>query len=156
METLKELKRLMLVLVVFWIVMLPLMVLAQDAALDPDQDIGAVLTFFAQAFQGGQYWVVGATAIMIVVWAVAKWFIKDALWLAFLAPVVGVLGSCAVELAKPDVDIGNAIYTSFTASGPATLMWSAFGKLIFSKDSRAKFADKVRDRRIRKAKKRSG
>ncbi len=154
METLREIKRLMMVLTVFWIVMLPLMVIAQD--LNPDTNLSGTLAFLAGAFQGGQYWVVGATAIMLVVWLLAKFVIKDVLWLAFLAPVVGVLCSCAVELAKPDVNIGNAIYVSFTASGPATLMWSAFGKLIFSKESRAKFAGKIENRKIRKAKKRSG
>jgi len=151
----KQFGKLLLVLAVFWIVMLPLMVLAQDTVLDPDANLSGVLAFLAQAFQGGLWWPVGATGIMLVVWLLAKFVIKDALWLAFLAPVVGVLCSCAVELAKPDADIGNAIYLSFTASGPATLMWSAFGKLLFSKDSRTKFGEKLQARKQRIALKKS-
>jgi len=147
----KEIKRLMLMLTGLWVLMYSVAVIAQETSLDPDENLGGVLAFLASAFQGGDWWVVGATAIMLAVWAIARFIVKEPLWLAFLAPVVGVLCSCAVELAKPDVDVGVAIYQSFTASGPATLMWSAFGKLIFSKESRAKFADKVEARKIRKA-----
>jgi len=104
--------------------------------LTPDENLGGVIQFLIEAFQGGQFFAVGALILMILVWSSSRIFKIPSKWLPVLTAACGMLSSLAVELGKADVLIGAAIYKGLLTSGSAAIFWSMLGKNILPREKK--------------------
>ena len=112
--------------------LIPLTALAQQPQPDPN-NMSEFLTFLISAFQGGQWFAVGALVLMLIVWAIGKWGKIDSQWLPPVTAALGMIASMTVEFMKPDMVWYEALYNGLLTSGSAALFWSALGKRILPK-----------------------
>lgn len=104
---------------------------ATTPVLDPNADFGGFLAFLTSAFQGGQWFVVGGMVIMLLVWGVGRWVIKDKTkWLPVITAALGMLAGVVTGFLDPKEPWYVDLYQGLLASGPATMFWSLFGKRI--------------------------
>jgi hypothetical protein len=113
----------MQILIVLFFLLFPIVAFAQV----PGDDISSILIFMAQAFQGGDWFVVGALVVLITVWVAAR-FVKNRELLPILSAAVGMLYSLALSFSQKDKSWFAALYFGLLASGPASLFWSMVGK----------------------------
>lgn len=95
----------------------------------PDENITGLIAFLIQAFQGGNWFVVGAVTVMLTVWGAAR-FIKDTKWLPVMSAAVGMVYSVLVGFLGGDKVWYEALYYGLLTSGGASLFWSALGKRV--------------------------
>lgn len=130
-------KKLIRTAIIFFIAMILLglgsIAFAQDAPPDPEKSLTGVVAFIIAAFQGGQFWVVGATVVMLLVWGAGKVFTFDSKWASVWAAGVAMLLGVVAELMKPDINPLTGIWLGLLGNGNAALFWSLLGKRIFPK-----------------------
>ena len=95
----------------------------------PDESLAEFLKFLVQAFQGGNWFVVGAAVVMLTVWVASK-YVKDPKWLPFISAGVGMLYSIVAGLAGGKNPWYVELYLGLLTSGSASLFWSTMGKRV--------------------------
>jgi hypothetical protein len=109
----------------------------------PDENLAGVLDFLVKAFQGGDWFAVGAVVVMLAVWASSR-FVKDAKWLPLISAGYGMALSLVVSIAETHgAPWYIALYKGIITSGGAAIFWSSLGKRLLP--SLIKEADGVLD-----------
>jgi hypothetical protein len=94
----------------------------------PDDNLAAVIDFLVKAFQGGDWFAVGAVVVMLAVWASSR-FIKDAKWLPLISAGYGMAFSLVLSIAETrGLPWYIALYKGLITSGGAAFFWSTAGK----------------------------
>ena len=117
-------------------------VVVSDVAVDavvpnPDQDLGAVLKLVIEAFQGGQWFVLGGLILMLIVWTIGKFLNVSSTWLPIVTAGSGMLLAVVSSLIGGKIWY-EALYFGLLTSGQATLFWSIFGKKILPTNNKPK------------------
>lgn len=112
---------------VFGLVALFLPICAFAQVPSPDENLAGVIDVLVSAFQGGNWFAVGAVVVMLAVWALGKW-VKDPGMLPLIAAGVGMLLSVVTSAVGGQIPWYVALYKGLLTSGSAALFWSLAGK----------------------------
>jgi len=96
----------------------------------PDENLTGVLDFLTKAFQGGDWFAVGAVVVMLAVWASSR-FVKDAKWLPLISAGYGMMFSLVLSIVETrGLPWWVALYKGLITSGGAAIFWSMLGKRV--------------------------
>jgi hypothetical protein len=102
--------------------------LLAQAVPTPDDSLAGVIDFLVKAFQGGDWFAVGAVVVMLSVWASGK-FVTDAKWLPLISAGYGMVYSLVLSISSSKgAPWYAALYQGLITSGGAALFWSTLGK----------------------------
>jgi len=105
---------------------------AQVNNLNPDQDLAALIKFLVQAFQAGNWFVVGGIVIMLLVWGISK-YLPDTKYLTLISASIGMLGGLVTGFMDGTRPWYVSMYFGLMTGGAASQFWGLFGKTFLPK-----------------------
>jgi hypothetical protein len=120
------------VLVCMAVLLFSFLAYAQVNGINPDQNLAELIRFLVQAFQAGNWFVVGGIVVMLLVWGISK-YLPDTKYLTLISAGIGMLGGLITGFMDGTKPWYVSMYFGLMTGGAASQFWGLFGKTFLPK-----------------------